>query len=351
MSSPIPVKNIYYLLAYAWDRLPESEVTDVSAMDSTELADLFAAVLAGGIHHLLRRGLDQNYISHEEEIAGVRGRINIGVTARRMLVSHGRTYCEFDELSVDTLPNQILRATVRRLLKAPKLDAELRGSLRGLTRELGGISDIPLTKHAFRTVQLHGNNRYYRFLLNICELVLDMALVDEEEGDYKFRDFIRDDKAMARLFEAFIRNFYAKERPDLNIRSENIAWQATSQSDPDLLFLPNMRTDISVRDKPHTKTLIIDAKFYRQTFQKYYEKETIHSANLYQLASYLQNLEVRDGPDSVADGMLLYPVVKDPVRLSYELNGHRVRICTINLAADWQDIRKELCGLVGNIGG
>lgn len=346
MSSPIPIKNIYYLLAYAWDRLPESEVTDVSALDSSELVDLLAAVLGSGIRHLLRRGLDQNYIGHQEEIAGVRGRINIGVTARRMLISHGRTYCEFDELSVDTLPNQILLATAARLLKAPSLDAKLRNSLRGLRRELGGISSIPLTKHAFRAVQLHGNNRYYRFLLNICELVLDISLVDEGRGDYKFRDFVRDEKAMARLFESFIRNFYIKERPDLDVRAENIPWQASSLSDPDLLYLPNMRTDISVRDKPHTKTLIIDAKFYKETFQTYYEKQSIHSANLYQLASYLQNLEVRDGPDGCADGMLLYPVVKEPIRLSYELNGHRVRICTINLAADWRDIRDELRGLL-----
>ena len=50
MSSPIPVKNIYYLLSYAWDRLPESEVTDVSGLESTELVDLFAAVLSGGIN-------------------------------------------------------------------------------------------------------------------------------------------------------------------------------------------------------------------------------------------------------------------------------------------------------------
>ena len=289
--------------------------------------------------------MDQSYISQEEEIAGVRGRINIGVTVRRMLVSHGRTYCEFDELQVDTLPNRILRATVRRLLKAPKLDAGLRLKLRGVDRELGGISVIPLTKQLFRTVQLHGNNRFYRFLLSICELVLDMSLVDEAEGEYKFRDFIRDEKAMARLFESFIFNFYRTERPDLDIRKERIYWQASSGSDPELRFLPTMETDISVRDKPHTKTLIIDAKFYKETFQSYYDKQTVHSANLYQIFSYLSNLEARDGPDADADGMLLYPVVEKSVRLKYDLEGHNVQIRTLNLAADWQDIRQELLSL------
>lgn len=45
-------------------------------------------------------------------------------------------------------------------------------------------------------------------------------------------------------------------------------------------------------------------------------------------------------------GMLLYPVVEKPVRLAYELNGHKTDMCTVNLAADWQDIRAELLGSI-----
>jgi len=345
MPSPIPVKNIYYLLAYAWNRLPESEIVDVSDVDSHELADLFAAVLINGIHHLLRRGLDQSYITEEAEIAGIRGRINIGVTARRMLAPHGRAFCEFDELRVDTLPNQILRATVNRLIRVPSLDREHKRNLRSLNRELGGISDVPLSRSMFQPVQLHSNNRFYRFLLNICELVLTMSLVDEAEGDFRFRDFVRDDKAMARLFESFVFNFYRIERPDLSIRKERIYWQASSSSDPELRFLPTMETDISVRDKPHTKTLIIDTKFYKETFSKRFDREKIHSANLYQLVTYLRNLQYRGGPDSKAKGLLLYPVVEKPIRLEYTLDGHDVRICTLNLAAEWHEIREELLSL------
>ena len=346
MSSPIPVQNIYYLLIYAWSKLSEGEVTDVSDLESSELVDLFASVLNSGIKHLLRRGLDQSYISHEEEIAGVRGRINIGISVRRMLLPHGRAFCEFDELSVDTLPNQILLSTVRRLLKSPKLDPELHFKLRGLNRELGGISEIPLTQNAFRKVQLHSNNRFYRFLLNICELVLNMSIADEESGNYHFRDFIRDERKMARLFESFVFNFLRTERPDLSVKKEKIFWQAKSDSDPRLDYLPMMETDISVRSKKPPKTLIIDTKFYKETFQSYYESETIHSANLYQIFSYLKNLETRGGSDANADGMLLYPVVDRSVRLEYELPGHRIQICTLNLAADWKEIHKELLALV-----
>lgn len=349
MASPIPIKNIYYLLAYAWNRLPESDVVDVSALESQELADLFAVVLINGIHHLLRRGLSQSYVIEEAEIAGIRGRINIGVTARRMLASHSRAFCEFDELRVDILPNQILRATVFRLIRVPSLDVDLRSKLRSVYRELGGITDVPLSRRLFRSVQLHSNTRFYRFLLSICELVAMMSLVDEASGDFRFRDFIRDDNAFARLFEAFVCNFYRIERPDLDVGKQRILWQAHSTRDPDLRYLPNMETDISVRDKPHSQTLIIETKFYRETFQRFYEVEKVHSTHLYQLFTYLKNLQYEEGPDATAAGLLLYPVVRESVRLSYRLPGHDIGIATVSLGADWTEIRAELMSLVSHI--
>jgi 5-methylcytosine-specific restriction enzyme subunit McrC len=347
VSSPIPIQNVYYLLLYAWDKLPEGEMADVSKLESQELVDLFASVMIKGINHLLRRGLDQSYLSHGEEIPGIRGRINIGITARRMLAPHGRAFCEFDELSVDTLPNRILKSTVRKLIRSSTINKVLRNKLRGVYRELGGISDMPLTRSAFRTVQLHSNNRFYRFLLKICELVLDLSLMDEGGGEYKFQDFIRDEKSMARLFENFVFNFYRIERPDLSIRKERIYWQALSSNDPSLSFLPTMETDISVRSQ--SKTLIIDAKFYQKTFQKYYDKQSIHSGNLYQVFSYLKNLEPKGGNDASASGMLLYPAIGEKVRLSYELPGHTMHICTVDLARSWPDIRRELLGLLDGL--
>jgi 5-methylcytosine-specific restriction enzyme subunit McrC len=344
MASIIPIQNIYYLLVYAWDQLAEGALVDVTGIDSTELVDLYAAVLLNGLRHLLRRGLDRNYLPVESEIAGIRGRVQMGVTARRMLPQHGRTYCEYDELSVDTLPNRILLTTMRRLIKAPTLDTSLRDQLRQLDRSLGDISEIRLTKQAFRTVQLHGNNRFYKFLLSLCELILDSSISTEEYGRYTFRDFIRDPDRMAILFERFVFNFYRRECPDADVKREQVSWAARSADDPDLSFLPKMNTDISIR-RPD-KTLVIDTKFYQDTFQRYKEAEKVYSSNLYQMFSYLKNIEARGGQDADAEGILLYPVTAKRIRLRYEISGHSIRICTIDLAQHWKSIRQELLELV-----
>ena len=73
----IPIENIYFLLCYAWNKLDEKERVDVSIDDKTELLDLFAKVLITSSKLLLKRGIDKSYIDHEEEISGVKGKIEI----------------------------------------------------------------------------------------------------------------------------------------------------------------------------------------------------------------------------------------------------------------------------------
>jgi len=340
MAQQIPIKNIYYLLCYAWNRLSEGEIVDVTKIDSTELADLFATVLIGGTNHLLRKGLDQDYQNISEEVSSIRGRIDIAITARRMLMKHGRAHCIFDDFNVNTLPNRILKSTLRFLAGVPTLDKTLKLKLFRLYKDLRDIEDIPLTKQAFRKVQLHANNRFYKFLLNICEIVQGAWLIDEKSGNYKFRDFIRDPQKMPRIFEDFVFNFYRIEMPEYHVKKERITWFATSQDDPNLIFLPSMLTDISIRTG--SRTIIIDTKFYRQTLQTYYDSETIKSANLYQLFAYLKNLEPNGGYDAKADGILIYPTVEKKLRLNYNIPGHNIRICTVDLSREWKEIKAEL---------
>ena len=344
MSSAIPIRNIYYLLCYAWNRLVEGDLVDISGVDTTELADLFATVLIGGTNHLIRRGLDQDYEALEGELSCIRGRIDMTVTARRMLTSHGRAYCLYDDPNVNTLPNRILKSTLHHLEGVPSLDGELRKKLRVLYRRLRGVDDIALTKLVFRKVQLHSNNRFDRFLLNICELVQASYLIDERTGTYKFRDFLRDERRMAKVFQDFVFNFYRIEREDLSVKKERIYWAASSETDPHLHLLPTMETDISLRDEG--RTIIIDTKYYQETLQTYYGSESFHSAHLYQLFAYLKNLEPRGGNDAVAEGILLYPTVSRSLKEMYHMQGHRMRISTVDLNQDWKAIHSELLSLI-----
>jgi len=343
MSSAIPVRNVFFLLCYAWNRLTEGQMVDVDTIDRNELGDLFARMLSGGVRHLLRRGMESDYLERQAELAGVRGRLQVADTYLRLLDKHGRASCMFDELTHDTLANRILKASMRSLAAVESLDASNRWQMRSLTGRLSHVTDVRVSSTDFARVRLHGNNRPYFFLMSVCRLVHECLLIDETNGRYRVRDFLRDHSSMARLFEKFVYHFFRKERPDFEVKSDVIRWDGASNVDPTMEYLPTMRTDICLR-KPG-RTLVIDAKYYAETLAEWYDAQRIHSSHLYQLIAYLKNLQCRGGTDASAEGMLLYPTVKRSLRLEYNLLGHRVRICTVDLSRDWRAIETELKAL------
>jgi 5-methylcytosine-specific restriction enzyme subunit McrC len=345
----IPIANIYYLLCYAWNQLEEKELTAVQVTEHDSLLDLFARVLISGMNRLLRRGLDRNYLLFEEEGSRIRGKINFGLTVRRNLLTYSRAHYEYDELDHNVLHNRIIKTVIRMLIQHRWLDPELKNSLILLHRRIQGIEEVRLSEPLFSRVRLNRNNAYYGFLINVCRMVYTHELAREGEGEYRFRDFLRDEKKMAGLFENFVRNFYQEELgkrdPEARIVGvEWIDWAGEALDDLSRAYLPKMKTDISI--KWPDRYLIIDTKFYKQALGRYYDKETIISGHLYQLFAYLKNLAKKRPEYEHCEGMLLYPTVETDLHLQYTLHGHRITVSTIDLAQDWREIHRQLLSLV-----
>lgn len=338
----IPIQNIYYLLCYAWDKLPEREVVDVDPTERATLADLFAQVLISGTKHLVKRGFDRGYVLHREWTGRLRGRLGFQEAVKRGMPRTGKFPCEFDELSYDVLHNQILKATMARLARTKGLDADLAAGLVQLCRLLGDVSDMDLTSRHFGRVQLHRNNGFYDFLLKVCELIFRYLLPTEEAGPSQFRDFLRDEHRMAILFENFVRNFY-RHHSQFNVRREDIYWQWMAVDDVSRALLPKMQTDISLTSAE--RKIIIDCKYTPEATKRHYEADKLRSTHLYQIYAYLDNLA--DGRlTDTAEAMLLYPTVDEPLAASYTRKQRRVSIRMINLNQPWLGIHRDLLALV-----
>jgi 5-methylcytosine-specific restriction enzyme subunit McrC len=343
-SVKIPVLNIYYLLCYAWNKLEERDIVDVTGVDSTNLYDLFAKVLVGGMNHLLKRGLDRGYISHSEDSKCLRGKINFGISLKRNLLMKAQIHCEYDELSHNILHNQIIKATCNSLIIIESLNTELKNNLIGLRRKLHSVEDIQLTSSTFSCVQLNTNNSFYGFLLKICELVYESMLVDDDPGESKFREFIQDDKKMAYLFEYFVRNFYKIELTDSKVYREDIRWDASARDGGTLGYLPKMSTDISIEREG--EKIVIETKYYKKMLTSHYDIKKFIPDHLYQLSSYLQNLKAKGGINTNCSGILLYAKVDRDISEKYALLGHNLSVHTIDLNQDWKLIHGNLLNLV-----
>jgi len=347
--SAIPIENLYYLLCYAWNRLDEKDVVNVSSTNANHLLNLLARVLVSGTTHLFRRGLDRGYVKYAEVTATVKGRINFSNSIKQGLLRRCKVECEYDDFDHNVLHNKILKTTIKNLIGHPKLSIENEENLIQLYRRMHGIDEINLSARCFSRVRLHRNNSFYGFLLSICRLIYENVLAKEGSGDFQFQDFIRDPKQMARLFEEFIRNFYKMELEGKGdgchvVGAERIEWYLDEEVPEARAYLPKMLTDISI-EWPD-RYLITDTKYYSQTLSRHYDKKTIHSAHLQQLFAYLMQIEPKEDKYKGCEGMLLYPVVDEEIDIEFTSRGHRVMVKTVDLSQDWKFIRNRLIEIV-----
>ncbi len=342
-TSKIPIQNIYFLLCYAWNKLEEKDILDVSGKDLTSILDLFSRVLISGLNHLIKRGIDQDYVTYSKDSRCLRGKINFQETLKRNLMVKAQLNCEFDEFDTNILHNQILKAVIKILIFNESVDAELKKELIGLYRKFHEIDDIKLSSQIFSKVQLNSNNSFYDFLLKVCELIFYNTLITEDPGKSKFRDFIRDENQMAHLFEDFVRNFFRIELPESKVGREDIYWNAKPLDEYSKQYLPKMITDISI--ETNDGKVIIDTKYYKEALSKNYDQEKIHSSHMYQLFSYLKNIEVKGGINKTCSGMLLYPTLDSKYEMKYEIDNHKIMIKTINLNQDWKLIRNDMLNI------
>lgn len=343
----IPILNIYYLLCYAWNKLDEGEKVSVGISDYRHAIDLFTRVLVNGCHHILKRGLDRGYVSYSNEYPGIKGKVNFGATINRNLFEQGKAVCEFDEFESNILQNQLLKGTLLRLTKVLTLDSRLRKEVWTMYFRFSNIDDVSMSLSQFNQVRIHRNNAHYSLSLNVCKMIIEYTSLNEDTGTYIFQDFIRNEKAMAKLFESFVRNFYQKEQAEYKVSSPKIPWGVRELDTSDLGLLPEMQTDIVLESKE--RKIVIDTKYYSQTVAtNRFGTNKFHSNNLYQVYSYLRNLEEESTNklNKEAEGVLLYPTVNQEYDHSYLMAGHRIRLVTVDLSRDWKYIANRLKSIV-----
>lgn len=342
MRSSIPIRNIYYLLSYAWDSSALLGNRRLAAENSPSVIDLLARLFAGGVAALRRPGLDRSYREMHSELALIRGKPDFAESNKRLSRLRARIVCRYEELDPDILHNRILKSTLERLLVCKGLSAESRRSLH-LPREiLQQISPVALDLNVFHRVQLHRNNRHYRLLLNVCELLWKQMIPSEASGQFVFRDFIESEAVMSTIFEKFVFNFSVRHFPEAKTTAEWISWDGEAMDEPSRALLPSMKTDLSV-DWPSRK-LILDCKFYKAALSGRWS-EKLEAENLYQIFAYLKNKSVTPGW-SGCNGVLLYPTVDRAFDCRYKLSGHVVRVVTLDLNRPWQVIEQDLLSIL-----
>ena len=208
---------------------------------------------------------------------------------------------------------------------------------------MGDVTEIELSRLTFRSVQLGRQTSFYDFLIRVCEMLVESLLPTEEDGKSRFREFERDEKKMAMLFEEFVRNFYKREQTEYRVKREMITWAMTPEDDAAAAMLPKMYTDVSLLSR--TRHIVLDTKYYQDALVSRFQSETLRSAHLYQLHAYMSNLAI-ESPNEELSGVLLYPTVDTEFDHRFSQEGRQYRMATVDLTAPWLGIHDRLLSII-----
>ena len=249
--------------------------------------------------------------------------------------------CSYDEFSENSYMNRIIKSTMELLLRSD-ISKSRKKDLRKLLVYFGNIDSIDIYSINWK-LNYNRNNQTYRMLISICYLVIKGLLQTNSDGTTRLMDFL-DEQRMCRLYEKFILEYYRKEYPQLTANASQIPWALDDDFDD---MLPVMQTDIMLTYKK--QVLIIDAKYYSHTTQTQYDTRTIHSNNLYQIFTYVKNLEAElKETEHTVSGMLLYAQTDEVYQPNntYIMSGNKISVRTLDLNRDFSEIASQLNGIV-----
>lgn len=338
----ILIRNIYYMLTYAFQELRQNNYDDIAGEEFDNILDLFAEILVRGVSFQLKRGLHKDYIPESDDIATIRGKINLNETIRLRLHRKKLVSCDFDNFTEDNLHNQIIKSTLSILISSEEVKAIRKRRLRSLLLFFTNVSECNLKNTKWSSITYDSNSSTYRILHHFCYFVVKRLLLTTQSGPFKMKNF--DEEFMSRLFEKFVLCYYRRHFSQYSPRSAKVDWNIDVEEST-VSLIPEMRTDIMLTFP--NRTLIIDTKYYSQSMQVYMDKVTIHSNNLYQINSYVMHEDKTHAGD--VDGMLLYAKTQEPISPNGKMKlkaGNVIYFCNLDLNQDFKCIEHQLKYLI-----
>ena len=172
----ILIRNIYYMLAYAFQELRQNNYAEIEGEKFDNIYDLFAEILTRGISYQLKQGLYREYVAKNESMQTIKGKIDINGTISNRVRNNRQIACDYDELSENNVYNQILLTTATILIRHSEVKKEKKAKLKQLMLFFQNVQPIDLHTIRWSSLRFDRNNRNYRMLTYLCYFIVSMWL-------------------------------------------------------------------------------------------------------------------------------------------------------------------------------
>ena len=196
----LPIHRVLFLASYALRAFKlNTEVADLDR--STDLVEAMVHLFHAAVRQATGRGLLQGYLTHEETLNVVRGRIRIEEQLRRRFGIPVPIEVRYDEFTPDIPPNRLLKAAIRRLSWLPQRSPRTRPLLSAMRAVFANISDVEYRPNDLPDLPINPLNAHYQPALALARLILKSGTVELAAGKVESASFLID---MNQVFEDFV---------------------------------------------------------------------------------------------------------------------------------------------------
>lgn len=275
-------KSLVHMLAAVLDlEIAAGSLTELD-WQRHDLLEILIRLFCDRLFQAVHRGLPRRYVSHEDDLPALRGRLNIQRQFTTLAASPQILACRHDEFSPDIALNQIMKAAVGKLARIASASENQR-RLAELTFGLADISNVPVASLPWSEVVIDRTNQAWSDLLALAKLLLGDRFQTTSAGPGQGFALLFE---MNTLFEEFIGRMTqrALRGSGFDVRLQGVrdfALVDTASGKARFATKP----DISVRAGGET-LVILDTKWKRLKGAIDDPKQGVSQADVYQMIAY-----------------------------------------------------------------
>ena len=277
-------RRLFLRMLRCWRRLGETlPESAIRSMRRFPMLEVFVHRFLADLAALCRSGLARRYVTVEENLPCLRGRILFREHVRENLVNRARFHVAYDELSVNRPANRLIHSTLTRLLPRVTSDRN-RQSLREL---LAAFANVPRSADIVDDWRKHHIDRsmhHYAPVMGWIRLFLFNQGLATFSGAHANLSLLF---PMEQVFEDFVSHGFRRYQTDFAVFRQGPQRPMASIGGRDAFM---MKPDLSLR-VGNRAAFVLDAKWKHIDAHGEDPKHGIDQNDMYQLYAYLKAYE------------------------------------------------------------
>ena len=326
----IGIRQMLSMACYAMGAYKSQDRRLFDFEEDETLPDTLALALSAAARRAFSRGLLHDYLTREEALYTVRGRIRFDEQIRRRFGIPMPIEVRYEEFTDDILANRLVKAATARLGGMRLRSQSARKGLGWIAGTLDNVSPVEFAPKDVPEVRFDRLNEHYRGVVQLSRLILRHSSFESGRGQVRASGFLMD---MNAVFQEFVT---VALRETLGVSDSAFGEQNIDSLDrggrvslrPDLVWQEGSRC-----------VFVGDAKYKR------IHDERVPNADLYQMLAYVTAL-------NLPGGMLIYAEGEaEPVVHEVRNSSKRLEVAALDLSGSLDDVLSRVDLLAGRVRG